>query len=112
MTIKYNGFYSAGQAFETGESRDVTLAGEALDKAIAFAGETVVYTVTIKDDQNVALPVSFVADLEIDSVKVITGQVFDASVYDPVTFLLTLPWAVPATPGSYTVKLVWAEQII
>ena len=112
MTIKYSGNVSAGQPFETGESREVNLANEALDKAISFEGETVIYTVTIKDDQNVALPANFVVDLEINTVKVITGQAFDASVYDPATFLLTLPWIVPATPGAHTVRLVWAGQII
>ena len=112
MTIKYNGFYSAGQAFETGESRDVTLAGEALDKAIAFAGETVVYTATVKDDLAAALPATFVANLLINGTEIISNQILDAVVYDPVAFLLTLSWLVPAAVGSFSVKLSWDEQII
>jgi len=112
MAIKYLGNVSAGQPFNAGESRDVLISDEALDKPSAFEGETVVYTVTIKDDQNEMLPSTFVADLEMGSTKVITGQVFDASVYDQATFLLTLPWTVPAIPGNHTVKLVWAEQIL
>lgn len=112
MAIKYNANVSAGQPFETYESRDVNLANEALDKPSAFVGEGVIYTVTINDDHNEMLPSTFVADLEMDGVKIITGQVFDASVYDPVTFLLTLPFIVPETLGNHTIRLVWAEQIL
>jgi len=112
MAIKYLGNISAGQPLEIFESREVNLANEALDKPSAFEGETVIYTVTINDDHNEMLPSTFVADLEMDGVKIITGQVFDASVYDPITFLLTLPFIVPETLGSHIIKLIWAEQIL
>jgi len=113
MAIKYNGSSSAGQPFEAAEARAVIITGEALDKPLAYEGDTVVYTATAKDDHDEMLPSTFVADLEVNGTKVITGQVFSAAVYDPITFLLTLPWVVPEIPaGNYTVKLTWAEQIL
>jgi len=71
------------------------------------------YSATVKDDLGNALPAAFVVDLEINGTKVITGQVLDATVYNPVTFALTLLWTVPdLSEGNYTVKLVWARQTI
>jgi len=112
MPKKYLSDQSTGQPFGTEETRNVVVTDEALDKSSGYEGDAVVYTATLKDDQGVALPATFVADLLIDGTEVKSDQVLDAAVYDPVTFLLTLPWVVPAAVGSFSVKLSWDEQII
>lgn len=112
MSIKYLGDQSAGQPFATEETKSVVVTEEALDKSSGYEGETVVYTATVKDNLAAALPATFMADLLINGTEVKSDQVLDAAVYDPITFLLTLPWLVPAGMGSFTVKLSWPEQII
>jgi len=103
---------SVGQPFDTGSTRTVAVTAEALDVSSGFEGETVVYTATVKDDQGEALPIAFVVDLLINGTEIVSDQVLDAVVYDPITFLLTLSWIVPAGEGSFTVKLSWDEQKI
>ncbi|GAJ15393.1 unnamed protein product [marine sediment metagenome] len=112
LPVKYAAGSSTGTAFETGESQTVVVTAEALDEVNGYEGETITYTATVKDGEEEALPATFVVDLEINSTKVITGQALDAGVYDQETKLLTLPWTVPADVGTFTVKLVWAEQEI
>ncbi|MBA7482667.1 hypothetical protein ES707_18161 [subsurface metagenome] len=112
LPVKYVASSSTGTAFETGETRSIVVTAEANAPVSGYSGDSVTYTATVKDDLEASLPATFVADLEINSTKVITGQVFDAGVYDQGTSLLTLVWAVPADVGAFTVKLVWAEQLI
>lgn len=112
LPVKYLGAESTGVAFETGETRSVVVTAEALDKVSGYEGDTVVYTATVKDNLENVLPATFVASLKINETLVITDQVFDAAVYDAVSGLLTLSWVVPADVGTFTVKLVWAEQLI
>ena len=112
MTTKYLSGSSTGQPFNTQETRTVVITGEALDKSSGYEGDTVVYTATVKDDLGNALPATFVADLLINGTEIISDQIFNAAVYDPIAFLLTLSWQVPAPVGSFTVKLSWDEQII
>ncbi|GAH42970.1 unnamed protein product [marine sediment metagenome] len=109
---KYLAGSSTGTPFETGNTRSIVVTAEGLDAVNGYEGDTVVYTATVKDDLEASLPATFVADLEINSTKVITGQVFDAGVYDQGTGELTLSWTVPADVGAFTVKLTWAEQEI
>ena len=108
---KYLAGTSTGQPFETGNSLTVAVTAEALDVATGYEGDTVTYTATVKEGEN-PLPATFVADLEINSTKVVTDQVFDAGHYDQATKLLTLTFTVPADVGAFSVKLKWAEQII
>ena len=112
MAIKFTANGSAGIPFGIDETRTVALANEALDISSGFEGDPIVYTVTIDDNTGVALPASFVVDLKINGTDLIAGQALDVTVYDPVTKLLTLPWAVPAIVGTFTVTLEWAEQVI
>ena len=109
---KYLSGSSTGQPFTTEETRTVAVTDEALDKSSGYEGETVVYTATVKDDLGNALPATFVADLLINGTELITDQILNAAVYDPITYLLTLSWQVPAAVGAFTVKLSWDEQII
>ncbi|GAI88436.1 unnamed protein product, partial [marine sediment metagenome] len=110
MSIKYLGDQSEGQAFGTKETKNVVVTEEALDKSSGYEGDTIVYTATVKDDLGVALPATFVADLLINGTDLKSDQVLDAAVYDPITFLLTLSWQVPAAVGNFNVKLSWDEQ--
>ncbi|NVM22857.1 MAG: hypothetical protein HWN68_13880 [Desulfobacterales bacterium] len=112
VAVKYLAGLSVGSPLETGETRTVDVTAEALDKSTAYEGDEVTYTATVKDNTAASLPATFVADLELDGEKVITGQVFDVAVYESATGLLTLTFTVPATLGAHTVKLVWAEQLI
>lgn len=112
MAKKYLGDSSPGQPFGTEETRTVVVTEEALDKSSGYEGDTVVYNATVKDDLGVALPANFVADLVINGTDLLSDQVLDAVVYDPVAFLLTLSWVVPSAVGSFDVKLSWDEQII
>ncbi len=108
---KYLAGSSTGTPFETGNSKTVAVTDEALDKVTGYEGDTIVYTATVQEGAN-PIPETFVADLEINSTKVITDQVFDVGHYDQGTKLLTLSWVVPAAVGPFTVKLAWAEQLI
>ena len=116
MAIIYPVGESAGASFETyplgSEIHSVVVTDEALDKISGFEGDNVNYTATVKDDLGAALPDTFVVDLKINGIVLIAGQILDASVYNPATFLLTLPWIVPAEEGIHTVKISWAEQVI
>ncbi|MBA7548502.1 hypothetical protein ES705_40962 [subsurface metagenome] len=112
MSKKYLSDQSPGQPFSTEETRTVVVTDEALNKSSGYEGETVIYTAAVKDDQGVGLPATFVADLLINGTDVISAQILEPAVYDPVTFLLMLSWLVPAAVGSFSVKLSWDEQII
>jgi len=112
LPVKYVGSQSTGTPYETGETRTIDVTAEALDAVNGYEGDTVTYTATVLDDQAAKLSETFVADLEINSTKVVTDQVFDAGHYDQGTGELTLTFTVPAAVGAYTVKLVWAEQLI
>ncbi len=109
---KYLASQSTGTSFETGETKSVVVTAEALSETSGYEGDSITYTATVKDGAETALPATFVADLEINSTTVITGQVFDEAHYDQATQLLTLEWVVPVTVGALTVKLIWAEQLI
>ena len=108
----YNAGNSDGQPLEIIGTKTVVITNEALNKVSAQVGEVVAYSVNIKDDLGAGLPATFVVDLEIDGTKLIEGQALDAGVYAPVIGELNLSFVVPANPGSHTVKLAWAEQII
>ncbi|MBA7680444.1 hypothetical protein ES703_88760 [subsurface metagenome] len=112
LPTKFVAGSSTGTPFETGNTRSIVVTAEALDEVNGYEGDTVVYTATVKDDLEASLPETFVADLEINSTKVVTAQVFDAGHYDQGTSLLTLSFTVPADVGEFTVKLTWAEQLI
>ncbi len=112
MATTYNAGANVGQPLEIPGTKNVVVINEALDKITAYPGETVVYTANISDDSGASLPASFVVDLEINGTKVITGQALDATVHDPPTKFINLPFVVPALPGNHTVKLAWAEQTI
>ena len=112
LPVKFEAGASAGVAFDIGETETVVVTVEALSVASGYKGDSVDYTATVKDSVGNGLPATFVVDLEVNGTKVITGQVLDAAVYDPVTGALSLTWTVPDLTGSFTVKLVWAEQTI
>ena len=112
LPIKYESSQSSGTAFETGTTKTVAVTAEGLDEVDGYEGDAVVYTATVKDDGDGALPAAFVADLEINGTQVVTAQAFDAGCYDQSTKLLTLPWTVPPAVAAFTVKLIWAEQLI
>ena len=112
MAIKYLSGLSTGLAFTVGETRTVVVTAESVSVTSGFEGDSVTYTATVKDDAGESLPATFVADLQLGAMKVIEGIALGADVYDPVTGALTLTWAVPDTVGTFTVSVVWAEQII
>lgn len=112
MDIKYVTGQSDGAPFEAGETRSIVVTAENLSASSGYQGDTITYTATVRDNIGYSLPGDFIADLEIDSTKVVTDQVFEAAVYDPGTGGLTLTWTVPADMGIFTVKLVWDEQLI
>lgn len=109
---KYVVGQSTGTPFETGETKSVVVTTESLSAASGYEGDTITYTATVKDESEGSLPATFVVDLEIDSTKVVTAQALDAGVYDQGTQELSLDFTVPAAVGNFTVKLVWAEQLI
>ena len=109
---KYVAGSSTGTPFETGNTKSVVVTAEDLSAVSGYEGDSITYTATVKDEIEGSLPETFVADLEIDSTKVVTAQAFDVAVYDQATGLLTLVFTVPAAVGAFTVKLVWAEQLI
>lgn len=95
------------------EERTVVVTDENLNLASGVEGTAIIYTAIVQDNLGVAMPNSFVVDLEIDGTPLIAGQVFEGAVYGLVTKLLTLSWTVPAAiAGSVTVRLSWAEQTI
>ncbi|GAI31521.1 unnamed protein product, partial [marine sediment metagenome] len=96
LPVRYLAGSSTGTPFETGETRSVVVTAELNDPVSGYAGDTVVYTATVKDDLEASLPATFVASLKINGTVVITDQVFEAAVYDPETKLLTLEFTVPA----------------
>ncbi len=112
LPIRYKASQSAGAAFATGGTRNVVVTGESLDVVEGYEGDTIIYTATVLDDTSAKMPATFVADLEINSTKVVTAQVFDTAHYDQTTGELTLDWMVPADVGTFVVKLVWAMQLI
>ena len=109
---KYVAGSSTGTPFETGTTKSVVVTAEDLSASSGYEGDSITYTATVKDELEGPLPATFVVDLEIDSTKVVTAQALDAGVYDQGTSLLTLVFTVPAAVGTFTVKLVWAEQLI
>jgi len=110
--IKFPAGSSTGIPFAAGETRIVNVTAEVLSASSGFENDSITYTATVLDDTSAKLPATFEADLEINTTKVITDQVFDAAVYDQSTGELTLTWVVPAPVGDFTVKLVWAKQNI
>ena len=113
MPIKFLAGTSSGAAFETYETRTVNVTAEALDVSVGYEGDSVQYTATVLDSIVEKLPAAFVATLKINGTDLVASQVFDVSVYDQATGLLTLDFMVPAAPiGALTVTLDWAEQII
>lgn len=111
MTIKYLAIDSTGEPFATDETRTVDVTLEGLTLSSGFEGDVITYTATVKDSTVAALPVTFVAALMINGTE-LASVAFQPSVYDPVTFLLTIPWTVPAAVGAFTVKLTSVDQII
>lgn len=111
MTIKYLAIDSTGVALDVDETRTVNVTNEALDASLGFEGDVITYTATVKDSTGAAMPITFCAELMINGTE-LASVAFQASVYDPVTFLLTLPFTVPAPTGSFTVKLTSVDQII
>jgi hypothetical protein len=81
-----------------------------------YEGETITYTATVKDNKDETLPEAFIATLRINGTPLVNNQVFNSSVYDPETGLLTLQFDVPTDielpPANYIVKLTWATQVI
>lgn len=113
MSIKYGSDQSGGVIFTQGETRYVYVSDEAIVPTSGYAGDMIEYTAIVKDSENEALPATFVMDLMFNAAAVIPGQVLNAVVYDPITFILTLSFSCPTgNIGANTVKLQWAEQII
>jgi len=113
MSETYKKGESAGVAFAALPFRTVVVTDEVLDVSEGIFEDEINYSAIVKDDLGSALPAAFVVDLEINGTNVITGQVLDATVYNPATFVLTLLWTVPdLSEGNYTVKLVWARQTV
>jgi len=112
MAIKYLVGTSSGTAFETGETRTVTVTAENLSVSSGYEDDVITYTSTVLDSTVAKLPATFVATLKINGTDLITDQVLDAGVYDQGTGGLSLDFTVPAAVGSFTITLDWAEQII
>lgn len=112
LPIKFVAGSSTGVPFEIGETRSIVVTAEAVDVSSGYEGDSIIYTATVKDNLGGVLAATFVVDLEIDSTKVVTAQALSAGVYSQTTGLLTLPWAIPAAAGPFTVKLTWAEQLV
>lgn len=111
MAVKYSAIDSVGVGFDTEETRTVEVTVEGLSAPSGFEGDVVDYTATVKDETGAAMPVTFTAELMGNGVQ-LASVAFQASVYDPITFLLTLPFTVPAPTGSFTVKLTSVDQVI
>ena len=119
--IKYVGSSSTGKALLKGGTRQVLVTAEALVTPYepdddGFAGDTITYTATVLDSKSQKINVAFIASLKVNGTVLIASQVFNSSVYDQGTGLLTLAFIVPddttLPEGDYTVKLEWASQII
>jgi len=111
MTVKYLAIDSPGKPFEAGEVRTVDVTNEALTLSSGFEGDWVQYTAVVKDSADEALPTAFGAQLMGNSYE-LASITFQSSVYDPITFVLTLDFVVPAIVGSFTIKLISVDQII
>ena len=111
MTVKYIAIDSTGVAFDTDETRTVNVTGEGLSASSGFEGDVIDYTATVKDSTDAAMPITFAAELMINGTE-LASVAFQASVYNPSTFLLTIPFTVPAAVGSFTVKLTSVDQVI
>jgi hypothetical protein len=91
---------------------DVLVTDEDLSVHFGFEWDEVTYTATVLDEDANKLPASFVVNLRLDGVPVVSNQALDSSVYSQSTGLLTLVWYVPSGFGEGTVDLQWAEQEI
>jgi len=111
MTIRYLAIDSTGISFDAGETRTVEVTNEALSASSGHVGETITYTATVKDNTGVALPTNFRAELMMNGTQLVQKK-FKPSVYNSVTFLLTLYFSVPQLWGSFIVKLHSEEQVI
>ena len=111
MAIKYLAIDSTGVGFDIDETRTVDVTEENLTASSGFEEDVVDYTATVKDNTGAAIPSAFCAKLMINGIQLISGA-FRPQVYDPITFLLTAPFTVPAIVGSFTVKLTSVDQII
>lgn len=96
---------------QVGETKDVVVTDEAVDKPTGYGGEVVTYTATVKDNLGEVLPAAFVASLMKNSGPIVPDQVFDAAHYNQTTGLLTLQYTRGYDAGTFLVKLEWAEQI-
>jgi len=113
MPIKYLSGESTGVSFQLYETRTVVVTNEAINPTSGYEGDIVTYTANVKDNTGATLPSTFVVSLLFGSVEVIGDQELSSDVYDSSTGDLTLQFTVPIVgPGTYTVKLVWNEQII
>jgi hypothetical protein len=95
-----------------GIEEDVVVTNEDLSVHFGFEWDEVTYTATVLDEDDGKLPASFVVNLRLDGVLVVSDQALDASVYSQSTGLLTLVWYVPSGFGEGTVDLQWLEQVI
>ena len=111
MAVKYLAIDSTGVPFDAEEVRTVDVTDEVLSQPSGFEGDVIIYTATVKDSIGLALPDTFTAELKGDG-AVLASVAFQLSVYDPVTFLLTLDFTVPAIVGAFIIKLTSVDQII
>ena len=111
MTVKYLAIDSTGVPFDTDEIRTVDVSAEWLSSGSGFAGDNITYRATIYDSATEAMPATFVAELMINGTQ-LASVAFEASVYDPISKVFTLPFTVPAAVGSFTVKLTSVDQVI
>jgi len=114
MTTKFLGNESTGAQLNAGETRSVLVTDEACVPTDVHEGDVVVFSATIKNDLDAALPETFVMDVKFDGVVEQAGVILDAGNYDQGTFLFSVDLTIPAivSAGSKTVNLGWAEQEI
>lgn len=98
--------------YTTVTEKAVIVTDEDLNFHFGFEWDEITYTATVLDEDNDKLPASFVMNLRLDGVLVVSDQALDSSVYSQSTGLLTLVWYVPSGFGEGTVDLQWAEQTI
>ena len=108
--IGYYAWSSSGVRLDVIERREVLVMGESVSPSVVNPGQRVVYTATVQDNTGAAILSGFRARLRIGTAIVI--NVPFNRYYDASTKRLTVPFTAPITPGSYTVKLEWDEQII
>ncbi|MCJ7768723.1 hypothetical protein MUP79_10080 [Candidatus Bathyarchaeota archaeon] len=102
-----------GQAVNiAGLEEDVVITDEDLSVHFGFEWDEITYTATVLDEDGAKLPASFVVNLRLEGVLVVSDQALDSSVYSQSTGLLTLVWHVPSGFGPATVDLQWAQQVI